>query len=141
MVFSLRNPLRTAVQSSSAVVDRIVVQQPVLARLSDAEVRSKSLELRFQAKSGQPLQQLLPDAFALVREAATRTIGLSHFNVQLLGGIAIHDGSIAEMESGEGKTLFATLPMYLFALQGRGSHLATANDYLAARDADIMRPV
>lgn len=112
-----------------------------MKRLSETEIRLRSLELRFQAKSGQPLDALLPDAFALVREAATRTIGLSHFNVQLLGGIAIHDGSIAEMETGEGKTLVATLPMYLFALQGRGAHLATANDYLAARDAEIMRPV
>ena len=87
------------------------------------------------------MASFLPQAFALVREAANRTIGLRHFDVQLLGGIALFHGSVAEMDTGEGKTLTATLPMYLHALRGKGSHLATVNDYLAARDAQIMRPV
>src|SRR5262249_52487457 len=101
----------------------------------------RSLSLRYRSKCGVSLDDLLPQAFALVREAASRTIGLKHFESQLLGGAALHAGSIAEMQTGEGKTLTATLPLYLRALAGRGAHLATANDYLAARDADWMRPV
>src|SRR5207245_7706604 len=88
-----------------------------------------------------PLEQLLPQAFALVREAARRAIGMAHFQTQLLGGAALHAGAIAEMQTGEGKTLTATLPLYLRALAGKGAHLATANDYLARRDAEWMRPV
>jgi preprotein translocase subunit SecA len=97
--------------------------------------------LRYRSKCGQSLDGLLPQAFALVREAASRTIGLKHFESQLLGGAALHFGAIAEMQTGEGKTLTATLPLYLRALAGHGAHLATANDYLATRDAEWMRPV
>ena len=141
MSFSFAKLLPKPHAQPASIIDRINTGQPALQRISDSELRSRSLELRFRAKSGEPREALIPDAFALVREAATRTIGLSHFNVQLLGGVEIHRGAIAEMETGEGKTLVATLPLYLFALQGQGSHLVTANDYLAARDAEIMRPV
>ncbi len=112
-----------------------------LATISDVELRKKSLALRYQALSGQPLDELVVEAYALVRESARRTIGMQHYPVQLLGGIAMHFGSIAVMQTGEGKTLTATLPMYLASLTGRGAHLTTANDYLAARDAELMRPV
>jgi preprotein translocase subunit SecA len=109
--------------------------------LSDANLRKLSLALRYRAKSREPLDKLLPEAYALVREAARRTLGMRHFDVQVLGGIALYYRSIVEMQTGEGKTLTATLPLYLHALAGRGAHLATANDYLAQRDADWMRPL
>ncbi|HAY79538.1 MAG TPA: preprotein translocase subunit SecA, partial [Planctomycetaceae bacterium] len=107
---------------------------------SDRELRKRSLSLRFQAKSGEKLRNLVPEGFALMREAARRTLGMRHFDVQMLGGLALINNCIAEMETGEGKTLTATLPMYLHALIGRGAQLATVNDYLAERDAETMRP-
>ena len=109
--------------------------------LSDAELRKQSLGLRYRAKSGEKLATLVPQGFALVREAARRTIGLRHFDVQLIGGAALFDGAIAEMDTGEGKTLTATLPLYMYALTGKGSHLATVNDYLAERDCHEMSPI
>jgi preprotein translocase subunit SecA len=112
-----------------------------LSALGGQKLHNHSLSLQYRAKSGEPLDRLLPEAFALVTEAAARTVGMRHFPVQCLGGIAMHFGCIVEMETGEGKTLTATLPLYLNALTGRGAHLATANDYLAVRDADWMRPV
>ncbi len=112
-----------------------------IASLPDAELKKRSLALRYRAKSREPLNRLLPEAFALVREAGARTLNMRHFPVQLLGGIALHNRSIAEMQTGEGKTLTATLPLYLTALTGHGAHLATVNDYLARRDAEWMRPI
>jgi len=112
-----------------------------LKTLLDAELCKSSLALRFRARSGEPLPRLLPEAYALVREAGRRTLGMRHFDVQILGGIAMHHRAIAEMQTGEGKTLTATLPLYLAALAGRGAHLATVNDYLARRDAETMRPL
>ena len=109
--------------------------------LDDRQLRKASLSLRFRARSGEPLPGLLPEAFGLVRETARRTIGLRHFDVQLIGGIALFHGAIAEMDTGEGKTLTATLPVYLRALIGRGVHLATVNDYLAERDTEEMGPI
>ena len=106
-----------------------------------AQLRKRSLSLRYRARSGEKLKSLLPEAYALVREAATRSLGLRHFPVQLLGGIALFHNSVAEMETGEGKTLTATLPLYLRSLEGKGSHLATVNDYLARRDATEMGPI
>lgn len=105
------------------------------------EIRKESLSLRFRAMSGEPLRKLLPEAFALVREAGRRAMGMRHFDVQIVGGAALFDGCIAEMQTGEGKTLTATLPLYLHALSGRGAHLATVNDYLANRDAEWMEPI
>ncbi len=110
-------------------------------KLDDTGLRKESLSLRFRAKSGEPLDKLLPEAFALVRVASQRTLKMRHYDVQILGGIALFNGCIAEMDTGEGKTLAATLPLYLHALPGKGSHLATVNDYLASRDAEEMGPI
>ncbi|HUG90513.1 MAG TPA: translocase [Planctomycetaceae bacterium] len=122
-------------------VRRILADQERLRPLPDDLLRKESLALRYRARSGEPLARLIVPAFALVREAAARRLGMQHFEVQLLGGIAMNAGCIAEMDTGEGKTFTATLTMYLNALLGRGAHLATANDYLARRDAEWMRPV
>ena len=110
-------------------------------RQSPAELRKSSLSLRYRAKSGEALASLLPEAFALVRVAAQRAVGMRHYDVQMLGGIALFHGMIAEMDTGEGKTLTATCPLYLHALLGKGSHLATVNDYLAQRDTEQMGPI
>ena len=109
--------------------------------LTDDALRAKTAELKQRYASDQDLDALLPEAFALVREAARRTVKMRHFDVQLIGGIALHQGKIAEMRTGEGKTLVATLAAYLNALTGRGVHIVTVNEYLAQRDADWMGPV
>ena len=112
-----------------------------LTTLSDERSRAKTLELKERYAAHKDLDALLPEAFALVREAAHRTLEMRHFDVQLIGGIALHQGKIAEMRTGEGKTLIATLAVYLNALTGNGVHLVTVNEYLAQRDADWMGPV
>ncbi len=119
----------------------IAEREPGLQELSEYDLRKESLSLRYRARSGEPLDRLMVEGFALVREAARRTKNMRHFDVQLLGGAAAHHGSIIEMQTGEGKTLTATLPMYLAALDGKGAHLSTVNDYLARRDAELMEPV
>ena len=131
---------RFRLASWAKLVPRIGALEPELIKLNDEQLRKRSLSLRYRAKSGEPLATLLVEAYALVREAGRRTINMRHFDVQLLGGIAMFHRSIAEMQTGEGKTLTATLPMYLYGLVGKGSHLATVNDYLARRDADWMAP-
>ena len=125
----------------SALLAKINDFEPELKLLSDHEMRKRSLSLRYRAKSQEPLDRLLPEAYALVREAGRRTINMRHFDVQILGGIAMHHNSIVEMQTGEGKTLTATLPMYLNGLTGKGVNLATVNDYLARRDAQWMGPI
>jgi preprotein translocase subunit SecA len=115
--------------------------EPQMERLSDAEMKQRSRELRRRAGEGESLDKLLVEAFALVREASRRSIGLRQFDVQVLGGIALHKGCIVEMDTGEGKTLVATMPAYLNALTGRGVHIVTVNDYLAERDANWMGPI
>jgi preprotein translocase subunit SecA len=122
-------------------VPRIAALEEPLMKQSDFELKKTSLSLRYRARSGEPLERLLVEAFALVREAGRRRLNMRHFDVQLLGGAAVHNNSIVEMQTGEGKTLTATLPLYLAALEGKGAHLATVNDYLAQRDADWMRPI
>ncbi|KAF0807962.1 preprotein translocase subunit SecA [Alcanivorax xiamenensis] len=112
-----------------------------MAKLDDEALKAKTGELRSAFAEGKTLDELLPEAFAVVREAATRIMGMRHFDVQLLGGIALHEGRIAEMRTGEGKTLTATLPAYLNALSGLGVHVVTVNEYLAERDANWMRPL
>lgn len=134
-------PSRWQMRHLREQVRRVVEREGECSALNAAELTERSLSLRYRAKCGEELDALLPEAFALVREAARRTIGLAHFEVQILGGAALHAGAIAEMQTGEGKTLTATLPLYLRALAGKGAHLATANDYLAGRDAEWMRPV
>ena len=111
------------------------------AKLSDAELRAKTDEFRDRLGKGDALDSLIPEAFAVVREASKRTLKMRHFDVQLIGGMALHRGTIAEMATGEGKTLVATLPAYLNALEGKGVHIVTVNDYLARRDRDWMGPV
>lgn len=120
---------------------KIAELEPELNALSDTDLRKKSLALRYRARSGEPLSRLLVEAYALVREAGHRKLNMRHFDVQILGGIAMFHHAIVEMQTGEGKTLTATLPMYLYALAGRGCHLATVNDYLAKRDAEWMSPI
>lgn len=123
------------------IVEKINSFEPEFKKLSDEQLGAKTNEFRERLSQGQTLDDILPEAFAAVREAASRTIGQRHFDVQLLGGIVLHHGKIAEMKTGEGKTLTATLPLYLNAIEGKGAHLITVNDYLAQRDADWMRPV
>ncbi|TWT35708.1 preprotein translocase subunit SecA [Posidoniimonas corsicana] len=134
-------PLRRRLAKWAACLPAIAAREPELQKLSDYDLRKESLSLRYRARSGEPLDRLLVEGFALVREAGRRTKNMRHFDVQLLGGAAAHHGSIIEMQTGEGKTLTATLPMYLAALDGKGAHLSTVNDYLAARDAELMEPV
>ncbi|MEO8667589.1 MAG: preprotein translocase subunit SecA, partial [Bauldia sp.] len=112
--------------------------EPELERLSDDDLRARTDEFRKQVAAGAELDDLLVPAFATVREASRRTLGQRHFDVQLMGGMVLHEGAIAEMKTGEGKTLVATLAVYLNALSGKGVHVVTVNDYLARRDADWM---
>jgi preprotein translocase subunit SecA len=135
-IFGSRNE-RLLKQYAQSVA-RINALEPELARLSDAQLREKTTELKKRCADGATLDELLPEAFAVVREASKRTLRMRHFDVQLLGGMVLHNGKIAEMKTGEGKTLVATLPAYLNALTGKGVHIVTVNDYLARRDAEWM---
>ena len=121
-------------------VESINRVEPEMELLDDAELRSEADELRERARGGESLDDLLPEAFALIREAARRAIGQRHFDVQLIGGMVLHSGAIAEMKTGEGKTLTATLPVFLNTLAGNAVHVVTVNDYLARRDAEWMTP-
>ena len=123
------------------VVDEINALEPGISRLSDAELKAKTDGFKKRLEGDETLDDLLPEAFAVVREASKRTLGMRHFDAQLIGGIVLHQGRIAEMKTGEGKTLVATLPVYLNALSGMGVHVVTVNDYLARRDAQWMSPV
>ena len=138
-IFGTSNERRVRVFRSK--VDAINALEPEIAALSDAELRARTETFRQQLQSGADLDDLLVPAFATVREAAKRTLGQRHFDVQLVGGMVLHRGDIAEMKTGEGKTLVATLPVYLNALKGRGVHVVTVNDYLARRDAEWMGQV
>jgi preprotein translocase subunit SecA len=122
-------------------VGRINDLEPEMQELTDEELRQDAEQLREHARNGEPIDALLPDAFALCREAGRRTLDMRHFDVQLIGGMALHDGAIAEMKTGEGKTLAATLPIFLNSLGGGSVHLVTVNDYLARRDAEWMKPI
>ncbi|QQD19078.1 preprotein translocase subunit SecA [Spongiibacter nanhainus] len=123
------------------IVARINAQEEAMTALSDADLTAKTVEFRSRLDGGETLDQILPEAFAVAREASRRVLGMRHFDVQLIGGIAMHEGKIAEMRTGEGKTLVATLPVYLNALTGKGVFVVTVNDYLAHRDANWMRPL
>src|SRR5205823_3013111 len=120
------------------VVQQVNALEPQFERLSDDELKAKTAEFRDRHAKGESLQDLLPEAFAVVREGGKRVLKMRHFDVQLIGGMVLHDGKIAEMRTGEGKTLVATLPVYLNALSGKGVHVVTVNDYLARRDAEWM---
>ena len=136
MVFG--DPNKKELKVCQGYVDKINALEPEISGLSDARLRAKTDEFRLRLTKGETLDDLLPEAFAVVREAAKRVMGLRHFDVQLMGGCILHRGKIAEMRTGEGKTLVATLPAYLNALEGKGVHVVTVNDYLARRDSEDM---
>ena len=123
------------------VVERVNEREAEISKLSDADLTAKTSAFKARLEEGEPLDDLLPEAFAVVREAGKRTVNMRHFDVQLIGGYVLHQGKIAEMKTGEGKTLVATLPVYLNALTGKGAHVVTVNDYLARRDAEWMSPL
>ena len=122
----------------SKIVDLVNAQEARISAMSDSELRGQTALFQDRYSKGETLDELMPEAFAVVREAAKRTLGQRHYDVQLMGGAALHKGNIAEMRTGEGKTLVATLPSYLNALAGRGVHVVTTNDYLAERDSEWM---
>src|SRR6202030_449219 len=119
-------------------IDAINALEPEIAALSDDALKARTAEFRKELAGGKTLDDILVPAFATVREAAKRTLGQRHFDVQLIGGMVLHEGNISEMKTGEGKTLVATLPVYLNALSAKGVHVVTVNDYLARRDAEWM---
>ena len=129
------------IKSLKPRIDAINALESDISALSDEQLRAKTDEFRARLADGARLDSLLEEAFAVVREAAKRTIGLRHYDVQLIGGIVLHEGKIAEMKTGEGKTLVATLAAYLNALPGNGVHVVTVNDYLARRDSEWMGQV
>ena len=132
------DPNERELKRYSRVVEQINALEPQMVALSDAQLRAKTDEFRMRLEKGETLDDLLPEAFAVVREASKRTLNMRHFDVQLIGGMVLHEGKIAEMKTGEGKTLVATLPVYLNALTGKGVHVVTVNDYLAQRDSSTM---
>ncbi len=138
-IFGSRN--QRLVSQYNGLVRKINAFEPALQALSDAELAARTVQFREQLAVGKTLDDLLPEAFAVVREASRRTLGLRHFDVQLIGGMVLNNGKIAEMRTGEGKTLVATLPAYLNALASKGAHIVTVNEYLAQRDADWMAPI
>ncbi len=123
------------------IADKVLALDPDMQKLSDAELKAKTAEFKERLKNGETLDDLLPEAFAVMREASWRVLGMKHFPVQVIGGIVLHQGRIAEMKTGEGKTLVSTLPAYLNALTGKGVHIVTVNDYLAKRDSEWMGKV
>ena len=135
------DPMQKALASYQGTADDINALEKDLQRLDDAALKSRLAGLKAQRESGESLEQILPEVFSLVREASVRTIGLRHYDVQLIGGIVLHEGRIAEMKTGEGKTLVATLPLVLNALDGRGAHLVTPNDYLSKHGLQFMGPI
>ena len=135
-LFGSRN--ERVLRQLSKSVNRIKALEPGFEKLSDDELRGKTDEFKQRFAAGESLDKLLPEAFAVVREAAKRTLGMRHYDVQMIGGMVLHQGKIAEMRTGEGKTLVGTLPVYLNALAGKGVHVVTVNDYLARRDSAQM---
>src|SRR5699024_719947 len=138
----MANPLRKWVESDKRevkrmgkIADKIESYADAYSKLSDDELKAKTPEFKERLAKGETLDDILPEAFATAREGAKRVLGLYPFRVQLIGGITLHEGNIAEMKTGEGKTLTATLPVYLNALEGKGVHVVTVNEYLSGRDA------
>ena len=123
------------------IVDKIVAMRPEMMALTDEQLRDRTRIFKERLANGETLDDILPEAFATVREAARRVLNMEHYPVQLVGGIVLHQGRIAEMKTGEGKTLVSTAPAYLNALMGKGVHIVTVNDYLAKRDAEQMGQV
>src|SRR5205085_12306917 len=135
-IFGSRN--QRLLKQYQKTVREINALEPQIEKLSDAELQAKTPEFKSRVAAGASLDDILPEAFAVCREAAKRVLKMRHFDVQLIGGMVLHYGKIAEMGTGEGKTLMATLPVYLNALSGKGVHVITVNDYLARRDAEWM---
>src|SRR3990170_5551789 len=135
------DPIRRDLERYAPLVADVARWEPTLRALSDEALRAKTEGFRVRLSAGETIDDLLAEAFAVVREASVRAIGLRHFDVQIVGGAVLHEGKIAEMRTGEGKTLVATLPIYLNALEEKGVHLVTVNDYLARRDARWMGPI
>src|SRR5690554_2155462 len=123
------------------IVEKIESLEKKMQAMTDDELKAMTPHFKKRLKEGETLDDILPEAFAVVREASKRVLGMRHFKVQLIGGIVLHQGRIAEMKTGEGKTLVATLPVYLNALEGKGVHVVTVNDYLAKRDSEWMGKV
>ncbi|HAN26373.1 MAG TPA: preprotein translocase subunit SecA, partial [Haliea salexigens] len=138
-IFGTRNDRE--LKRMGKIVRQINALEESMQALDDAALAAKTAEFRQRLADGATLDKILPEAFAVAREASQRTLGMRHFDVQLIGGMALHEGKIAEMGTGEGKTLVATLPAYLNALSGNSVHLITVNDYLAGRDAQWMAPL
>ena len=138
-IFGSRN--QRLLREYSKNVNKINALEDGIQALDDVALRAKTNEFRQRYSDGETLQDLLPEAFAVAREAGLRALGMRSFDVQLIGGMVLHDGNIAEMRTGEGKTLVATLPAYLNAISTDGVHIVTVNEYLAQRDANWMRPV
>ena len=136
-----KNYSKRELKHVNPIVDQILALEDKTAELSDEELRGKTDEFKERYQSGESLDSLLPEAFAVCREAAWRVLGMKHYPVQLVGGVILHQGRISEMKTGEGKTLVATLPAYLNALTGNGVHIVTVNDYLARRDSEWMGKV
>src|SRR5689334_18982743 len=132
----LGDPNTRKLKKYQPIVTDVAVLEDEIQALSDQELRGKTAEFKQRIEKGESLDDLLPEAFAVVREAARRVLGMRHFDVQILGGMILHEGQIAEMKTGEGKTLVSTLPAYLNAVSGKGVHIVTVNDYLARRDAE-----
>ena len=135
-LFSSQN--EKEVRRVSRIVDRVNALETSVQALSDEDLSRKTVAFRERLTAGETLDQILPEAFAVVREAGRRVLGMRHFDVQIMGGAFLHEGRIAEMKTGEGKTLVGTLPVYLNALEGKGVHVVTVNDYLARRDSEWM---
>src|SRR5690242_13356087 len=132
------DPNEKELKALRPIVDQINALEDEMKALTDEELRERTADFKEELANGATLDDILPDAFAVVREASRRAIGMRHFDVQLIGGIVLHQGKISEMRTGEGKTLVATLPAYLNALTGKGVHIVTVNDYLVQRDRDWM---
>ncbi|HKV86002.1 MAG TPA: accessory Sec system translocase SecA2, partial [Ktedonobacterales bacterium] len=134
----LGDPNEKELKRIRPIVERINGLEDEMRALADDDLRNMTGELKQELENGATLDEILPDAYAVVREASRRVLGQRHYDVQLIGGIVLHEGKIAEMRTGEGKTLAATLPSYLNALTGKGVHVVTVNDYLAQRDSEWM---
>ena len=132
------DPNEKELKNIRVIVDKINSLEKSMESLSSADLAAKTAEFKVRLQKGETLDDILPEAFAVVREASKRVTGMRHFDVQLIGGVVLHRGKIAEMRTGEGKTLVATLPVYLNALTGKGVHVVTVNDYLARRDSVDM---
>ena len=134
----IKSSSQRELNSVKKIIDKINSYEHSVKEITDDEFPQKTSELKIKVKNGARLDDLLPEAFAYVREAAKRTLGERHYDVQLIGGIILHQGKIAEMKTGEGKTLVSTLAVYLNSLAGKGVHVVTVNDYLAKRDSEWM---